>query len=102
MDRGKPGKIPQENASRNDPESISSIFEKKRKKNETNILINRFNATQIKTATPPFSDTEKNSPKIHMGLQKSPPRYSNPEKYKLLLEDHHTWFQAMLQSKSIK
>lgn len=75
---------------------------RKKKKNETNILIYRFNATQIKIATPSFSDTEKNSPQIHMGLQKSPHRYSNPEKYKLLLEDHHTWFQAMLQSKSIK
>lgn len=32
MKRGKPGKIPQKNASRDDSEGISSIFEKERKK----------------------------------------------------------------------
>ena len=64
MGRGKPGKISQEKASRNDPEGNSSIFEKKEKKNhETNILIYRFNATQIKIATPSFSDTEKTAQK---------------------------------------
>lgn len=70
MDRGKPGKIPQENASRNDPECISSIFEEK-EKNETNILIYRFNATQVKIVTPSFSDTEKASPKFIWGYKRA-------------------------------
>lgn len=44
----------------------------------------------------------KNSPKIHMGLQKSPHRYSNPEKYKILLEKSSYLVPSLLQSQSNK
>lgn len=70
MDRGKPGKIPQENTSRNDPEGISSIFEKKekKKKQETNILIYRFKSKlQLH-----HSQTQKKHPKNSYGVTKEP------------------------------
>lgn len=81
---------------------VFQVSLKKKEKNETNIVIYRFNATQTKIATPSFSNTEKNSPKIHMGLQKSPHRYSNPEKYKILLEKSSYLVPSLLQSQSNK
>lgn len=77
-------------------------LKKKEKKNETNIVIYRFNATQTKIATPSFSNREKTAPKFIWGYKRAHIDTAILRNTKYCWKNHHSWFQACYRAKVIR